>query len=131
MLTRISSALFLVWYAAITTGFQVHLHYCCGHLAGIEVHSMASAEEDTCCDSHQTACCSKKGCCSSEDVVLAFDEDKQFFGASAALSKIQYVSSTDFYEIEIDVQRTAHQTVHVLPHGPPLYLLYEQRLHYG
>lgn len=66
-------AIFAVFYLAISSGFTVHLHYCMGKLANLDLFQ---GNKNKCgiCGMHKK---NAKGCCKDEHKVVKFTHDQK------------------------------------------------------
>lgn len=151
---RVLASVLLVWYAVLSIGFNLHMHYCCGELAEVAinqttercigscgVHHEAPLEKTTehsCCEHKQNqpeeqntnTCHIEKHCCSSDDIYVALEDQHQkpdfdLLSSAVALS----IEQAHVYFADAD-NHARVLTPGVPIHGPPLYELYQQRLHY-
>jgi len=119
----------MLWYAVLSMGFQVHVHYCCGDISGIAINQPVQTID--CCDAHHDGCAVEKTCCSSEDFYLALEEEHNspselFIQAAPAVESIQLLP---LIEVQVGQPMQSNQAVQI--NGPPRYLLFESRLIYG
>ena len=68
-----SIAIFVIaLYGILSIGVHIHLHYCCGKLAGMELVSKQSG----CCSSEETEGCTlSHNCCSYTQLDFALEDD--------------------------------------------------------
>lgn len=149
---RLLASVLLVWYAVLSMGFYLHVHYCCGELADIAINQAIekcegacsshhekpkSEEKASCCMAHakaeiqQAATCSiEKSCCSSDDFYIALEElhTKSDVDLNFALVPIKTKLKT-FEPAPLEVLNESFLDSNPA-NGPPLYLLYGQVLHY-
>ena len=131
MLKRLHASMFLVWYAIMVTGFQVHIHYCCGSVAGVSINEVAG-ENHSCCDSHHGGCSAEHGCCSSDDIDVSIkDEHKTAASEGDFFFESIHPESAPLEVTFLHCQKQKAYTHVQSRRGPPLYLLYSSRLHYG
>ena len=115
----------------MATGLHVHLHYCCGQLAGIALNTFI-VEEDSCCDSHHNSCSAKKGCCSTDDIKLSIEDEHAKASFDFEIQSVaQEARITEYTEHDHSIPLKKEALVSHPPNGPPLYLLFVQPLHYA
>ena len=115
----------------MATGLHVHLHYCCGQLAGIALNTFI-VEEDSCCDSHHNGCSAKKGCCSSDEINLSIEDEHAKASFEFEIQDVaQEVNLSEFTEIDKGTALKKEEFISHPPNGPPLYVLFVQPLHYA
>lgn len=76
MMKRIALLSVLSVYFLLTAGIQLHLHYCCGHLADfhfITTQHCESAHEKE----HGDTCCGKKECCAYVHIDLKVEDSHE------------------------------------------------------
>lgn len=73
---RFSLLTVLSVYILLSVGVQLHLHYCCGHLADFHFISSQRCEENAGEEDNDT-CCGKSHCCSYVHINLKVDDSHQ------------------------------------------------------
>jgi hypothetical protein len=126
---RLFAVMIMLWYAVLSMGFQVHVHYCCGDISGIAINQPVETKD--CCGAHHDGCSVEKTCCSSEDFYLALEEEynspsELVIQPSPAVESFQLLPLN---EEQVGQPMQANQSVQI--NGPPRYLLFESRLIYG
>lgn len=127
---RLFAITIMVWYAVLSMGFQIHVHYCCGNVAGIAINQF-SVEEENCCGSHHEGCSLANACCSSDDFYLALEEEhktpsEQIIPMPPVFQPVVISEEKQVQHISLTNEETT-----VWINGPPLYLWHNARLHYG
>lgn len=109
-------------YVVLTSGVHLHLHYCCGKLAELNLFRF----EDKCCshDSHES-CAYHKNCCEYEEFSVKLDgaqhAPKVFVFDSALPESNEYCNLTSFHSNP--VQDFNDNIEGRGPPGTPYYLL--------
>jgi hypothetical protein len=90
-----SIAIFVVaLYGILSIGVHIHLHYCCGKLAGME---LVSKQHNCCGDDENQSCSVTHQCCSYTQLDFAL-EDEHFS------SSFQYLIASPVEKIQIPEQ---------------------------
>lgn len=127
---RIFAITIMVWYAVLSMGFQIHVHYCCGNVAGIAINQF-SVEEENCCGSHHEGCSLANSCCSSDDFYLALEEEHKTPSELVIPMPVAIQTTAVIQQKPIQKAALIKEEATVWINGPPLYLWHNARLHYG
>lgn len=126
---RVFAITTMIWYAVLSMGFQVHIHYCCGDISGIAINQPVETKE--CCGAHHEGCSVEKTCCSSDNFYVALEEEhnspSELFIQASVPQETQEVAI--LFEEQEAQPLQANKVVQI--NGPPRYLLFESRLIYG
>ncbi len=131
LMKRIFATALMVWYATLATGFYVHLHYCCGNLAGVEIN-YASVQDDSCCSSHHDGCSMKTACCSFDDFYIALEDEHNTASFELNLQSPVLVMPVYILSLTDHAEQNARLSERANPKtGPPLYRLFCAPQHYA
>lgn len=121
----------MVWYATLATGFYVHLHYCCGNLAGVEIN-YTSVQEESCCGTHHDGCSLETSCCSFDDLYIALEDEHKAASFELDLQAASIAAPVSFVSLTDHIEQHAHLSERANPKtGPPLYRLFCAPQHYA
>lgn len=148
---RLLASVLLVWYAVLSMGFYLHVHYCCGEVAEIAINQAVEKCEGS-CSSHAehhpekgssccmapkkaeqntpSACTFEKSCCSSDEFYVALEElhTKTDVELSFAVAPVEWKQALPEF-CEEGLLATTYLDGHPAT-GPPLYIYFQQSLHY-
>jgi hypothetical protein len=129
---RIAGILLLMVYSVCAIGLSLHMHYCCGKLAGISI----GTESKSCCPHEDTTsnCHLDHSCCSFGELSFKIEggyqnEASLFLAHNFVLKPICAAIFPDFTEFT-SLQKTWLQTPKP-PDSTPVFLKYHSLVYYG
>lgn len=119
MKLKLATILIASWYALLTVGVQVHMHYCEGELAHVALNTSGNEDSGCCLDK---GCEDNEGCCSFEDVFLVLDEDHkqptELFSFAIIDLVLVPIQQVDNQVVDLPQPELFHTDT-----GPPLFLM--------
>ena len=119
-------------YAVLSTGLNIHLHYCCGKLAELNV---LQSIERCCVHEMDHSCTVRKNCCQFEDIRLKMDQPQVTPTVTTALFSPHLVFEKS---LPVHFTRAIAEVSHQLSEdrGPPLVgvdlcILHSSLVYYG
>jgi len=112
LMKRLTIILFTVFYASVSMGVDLNLHYCGGKLAKISIALPASS---CCCDETKT----DSDCCADAQLSLQMDVDQVHMSASDLKFNAPIDQSTAVFESHSSTVFETEEVPQLLPMPPP------------